>query len=338
MHLTLSKLLSQRKINMSNLWTKDKCIEDALNHSTKISWKKSNGSAYNAANRNGWMPECSKHMQALTGFITLDVCKKDALKYNTRIDWKKISYSIYSVASRRKWLSLCTGHMKRLLNHKGYWTFEKCKEEALKYKTKKAWAKENPSSLFVSKKNGWFKELTQHMPKRAPTPLKWSMSECLSDASKHSTKTEWENSNPILYAAAYRNKWLEQCCKHMKNCGGSSVAEKEIFDIIKATYGDATKKRFKKMKNEKKGSLFEIDVFIPSLNKGVEYDGTYWHSTEGILRGRPNWTKKEASRYVQIKNECFDQYGIKIIRIKDFEWKKNKQECINKVMKFLGGM
>lgn len=48
--------------------------------------------------------------------------------------------------------------------------------------------------------------------------------------------------------------------------------ESGIFRAIKAEFPDAY--LWHKMSNGK-----EIDIFIPSLNAGVEYNGNYWHST-----------------------------------------------------------
>jgi hypothetical protein len=44
-----------------------------------------------------------------------------------------------------------------------YWTFEKCKEDALKYTTKKEFAEKSPSSYVKSNRNGWMNDISSHM-------------------------------------------------------------------------------------------------------------------------------------------------------------------------------
>jgi len=55
-----------------------------------------------------------------------------------------------------------------------------------------------------------------------------------------------------------------------------SAAEKEVVKFIKNTYlGEV-------LENQKligiDGKKFEVDIFIPSMNIAIEYDGLYWHS------------------------------------------------------------
>ena len=43
----------------------------------------------------------------------------------------------------------------------------------------------------------------------------WTIEKCIEDASKYKTKGEWRNENGISYSTAYKNGWMNQCCKHM---------------------------------------------------------------------------------------------------------------------------
>jgi hypothetical protein len=44
-----------------------------------------------------------------------------------------------------------------------YWTFENCKKEALKYSTKTEFKRNNMSAYVISIRNGWMKDISQHM-------------------------------------------------------------------------------------------------------------------------------------------------------------------------------
>jgi very-short-patch-repair endonuclease len=56
------------------------------------------------------------------------------------------------------------------------------------------------------------------------------------------------------------------------------------------------------------GRLLSIDVYIPELNLGIEFDGSYWHKD-----------KQELDKLKTIKLEAA---GIKIIRIRELPLKK----------------
>ena len=62
-------------------------------------------------------------------------CREEALKYETKIDFQKYSNSAYSKSIRNNWICDICSHMKRPYNKNIKWTFEKCREEALKYNT-----------------------------------------------------------------------------------------------------------------------------------------------------------------------------------------------------------
>lgn len=59
---------------------------------------------------------------------------------------------------------------------------------------------------------------------------------------------------------------------------------------------------------------FELDIYIPSLKLGVEYDGDYWHSL-------PRMIERD-----ERKNQVCHQKGIRLIRIKESDWLKNQEE------------
>ena len=141
-------------------WTLERCMEEALKYNKKIDWVNSKTS-YQAARVNGWIAKCTAHM--IDRKLTKEHCMKEALKHKTRKEWKSNSNSTYNSAYKNGWCDECTAHMVRLQKPTGYWTLERCLEEALKYTTKAEWAKSHPSSHSCSKKNGLYNECTKHM-------------------------------------------------------------------------------------------------------------------------------------------------------------------------------
>jgi hypothetical protein len=44
-------------------WTLKRCKEEAHQFRTKVEWRSGHRASYSAANRNGWIPECTKDME-----------------------------------------------------------------------------------------------------------------------------------------------------------------------------------------------------------------------------------------------------------------------------------
>jgi len=97
----------------------------------------------------------------------------------------------------------------------GYWTLEKCKEEALKYRTKKEWEFKSVSSYSSAKKYGWYYECCKHMIKINKSHNHWNLKNCIKDAKKYKIKNEWKKNSVSAYSIAHKNGWLKDCCKHM---------------------------------------------------------------------------------------------------------------------------
>ena len=65
--------------------------------------------------------------------------------------------------------------------------------------------------------------------------------------------------------------------------------------------------------NSLTGHYLELDIYIPSLNKAIEYNGTYWHSL-------PNKIIKDQEKVKQCKEK-----GIDLLIIKEEHWQNDKE-------------
>jgi alpha-N-acetylglucosamine transferase len=106
--------------------------------------------------------------------------------------------------------------MKRLLKPNGYWTKERCIEDALNYKTRKEWTKQNSGAYDSAYSNNWLDECCNHMTQFRKSNGYWTKEKCLEEALKYNTIKEWLLNSKNSYQAAHKNKWLEECCKHVK--------------------------------------------------------------------------------------------------------------------------
>ena len=102
------------------------------------------------------------------------------------------------------------------------------------------------------------------------------------------------------YLAAVSNRTNGTGCPKCSLRHHSSFAEQAIFFYISKCYPDATN-RYTDIFNTK----MELDIYIPSLKIGVEYDGAYWHNS------------KDSFGREQRKYKHCQKLGINLIRIRE---------------------
>ena len=142
--------------------TKEECQEDALKYETRVEFQK-NSHLYQFAYRKKWLNDICKHMKVIKKEkFTFEKCKELALQCNTRNEFNKKFNSAYFAATNNNWLNEICSHMIEIIKPFKYWTYEKCKEEALKYITKKDFRKYVSSAYNVIHLNNWY-HLLSHM-------------------------------------------------------------------------------------------------------------------------------------------------------------------------------
>jgi predicted GIY-YIG superfamily endonuclease len=152
-------------IGGSNIkWTKERCMEEALKYNTYKEFSKYCNGAYNKCLKEKWFDELCEHLIKGNSW-TYENCKNAALKYVNRSDYQKYERGAYSSALRNKWLDEICSHMTQYRLPNGYWTKERCHEEALKYNDKKTYSTNSNSSYLIACRNGWIKEICSHMTK-----------------------------------------------------------------------------------------------------------------------------------------------------------------------------
>jgi len=101
---------------------------------------------------------------------SIEKCHEEALKFTTRWEFQQESMNAYTAAKNHDWLNEICMHMIEVVKSNDYWTFDNCKKEALKHKTR--------NELFVSSsyvhkliyKRGWADEAFAHMEKEKLSP------------------------------------------------------------------------------------------------------------------------------------------------------------------------
>ena len=86
---------------------------------------------------------------------TKEKCIREALKYKTRNEFELNSSGAYDAAHRNKWLNEISVHMLIYRKHRNYWSFERCKEEYLKYNKLSEFRKYSNSAYVTASHNKW---------------------------------------------------------------------------------------------------------------------------------------------------------------------------------------
>ena len=111
---------------------------------------------------------------------------------------------------------------------------------------------------------------------------------------------------------------------NMQNSVCHSIGELELLEWVRQWYPSA--------KSYRKGK-FELDIFIPELNMGIEYNGLYTHSENGIKR---RGYKGIVKNYHLDKTKYFIDNKIRTIHIWDYEWNKKKDKVKSYLLSVLG--
>ena len=143
-------------------WTKENCRKEALKYKTRHEFQKGSDGAYKKSWRNGWLDDVCKHMiktSKLKGHWNIkENCRREVLKYKTRSELIRKSVGAYQSIRRNGWEDELCSHMGDKRKPPGYWDYDSCKKEALKYNTRNEFQKGSNGALMSSWRNGWLDE------------------------------------------------------------------------------------------------------------------------------------------------------------------------------------
>lgn len=121
----------------------------------------------------------------------------------------------------------------------------------------------------------------------------------------------------------YNNDNFCPCCSHT-NLNGKSIKEKELLNYIKTIYNKQIEENTRTIISPK-----ELDIYIPELKLGIEFDGIYFHADSRFYKEtdiieRRKMTAKEIWEKDKEKDLLCKSKGIKLIRIKEYDWDNYK--------------
>lgn len=265
---------------------------------------------------------------------TIEDLKSEASKFHKVKDFKEGNPSAYRAAIKRQILKdLCATMDPNLYNVP--WTKEGLKKEALKYKTRGEFKKKHEGAYVTARKLKIMEEICEHMPPSATKP--YTKAQIKKEAKKFTTRRRFKLGSKMYKSALKKGSFfMDKICAHMKKSKGTSIEEEKILAFVKQHFPDAVKKVFKNENVNFRQSKYELDIYIPSLKKGIEYDGSYWHSDEVLAKSK-KITIEEAKRYHEEKDGFFASIGIEVLHIKEKHWTSTGNPWDErKILSFLG--
>lgn len=188
-------------------------------------------------------------------------------------------------------------------------TKEKCIEAANKCKNNKEFVEMFPNECDASRRNGWFKEITQHFEE---LNHKWAKEECYIEFLKfNNSRQEFRNGNSKAYRASIYNNWLDDF-----------FGESTMRTVDSWTYDECKEKAlkcfsrtdfFEKYNKEYKASIINVwlDDFFPTNRKNKGYWDSYDNCKEAASKciGRDQYNTLYTRAYrVASKNGWLNEF------------------------------
>ncbi len=131
-------------------------------------------------------------------------CIEESKKYKKLIDFERNSVGAYTSALQNNWLNDFTWLERRF-----EWSYDTCFEEAKKYTTRKEFHDNARGASRVAMKNGWMDDYTWFKKLNSGHGFWNSEENCINEAKKYKSKSQFINSSPGAYASALRHGWVD---------------------------------------------------------------------------------------------------------------------------------
>ena len=139
---------------------------------------------------------------------TYEQCCEEARKYKTKIEFRNNSRRAYDAAYRHNWMKDFTW-FEEIIKPCNYWTYERCYEEAKKYKTFTEFHKNCSGASSKAFKKGWLKEW-----KLFETREEITFERCAEIASNYQRIIDFKKENKHLYDTMLKNGWVRKIFKN----------------------------------------------------------------------------------------------------------------------------
>lgn len=189
-------------------WNYERCLEEAKKYASRGTFYKGNQSAYNSAYKNHWLDDYTWFAPSRTiKKWTEDTCREEAKKYTSRKEFYTKNQSAYSISHKNGWLKDYTWLKFQSQKPYGYWTRERCIEEAKKYKTVKEFVKKSSNCYKHSLEYNLLPTFTWFWIDCKPKGYWNNYQHCWDVAKNCKTRNEFHCTPAYIWAK--RNDWID---------------------------------------------------------------------------------------------------------------------------------
>lgn len=183
------------------VWNKTNCINNARKYNTQIDWLKSSKGAYESARKNKWLNECCTHMEK-SGSIYKRLIY--AFEFPDNSVYVGLTYN-----SKKRKNTHLIDYKSQVYKHSMSSGLKAKYKELTKYLDRDIAAKKEGEFLENYKLNGWNVLNKAKTGALGGSIIKWTKDNCLAEAKKYKTKTEWRKFSESSYVTACKNKWIK---------------------------------------------------------------------------------------------------------------------------------
>ncbi len=147
-------------------------------------------------------------------FWTKEKCQNIASECKTINEFYKTK--AYKPSKKYGWFDEITKNLAYTTKPPGYWTKEKCREEALKFSRRRDFSKNFPVAYNICIRNKWLDDICSHTNEMGKKPNGyWTKEICQEEALKYNNRSDFRKLSLNHYSASVRNKWINDICHHM---------------------------------------------------------------------------------------------------------------------------
>lgn len=202
----LLEVLEQRK--PANFWNLENCKQEALKYKTKKEFAEKSISCYTRCLKNNWIDDVCKHMNKIGN-------KHFRCIYSVEFSDNHLYIGLTYNFDERKLQHLSTDTSsvyKHIINTGLTPTFKQLSD----YIEVNEATKLEGSKIEEYKKLGWNILNKAKSGAIGGKNIKWTKEKCMEESLKYETRIDFKKSSPKAYDAAFRHKYLQDICEHMK--------------------------------------------------------------------------------------------------------------------------
>ncbi len=144
----------------------------------------------------------------LHGYWTKERCMEEGGKYKTIKEYQRGNQSSYYAARVNGWLKEFTWFEHRT-HPSGYWNYDRCKEEAMKYVFLMDFRNNSQRAYQVAKAKGWIKDYSWLKRQLSPKGYWDNYDNCFQEAQKYDSRISFYHGCHAAYESASKYNWLD---------------------------------------------------------------------------------------------------------------------------------